>query len=83
MPDKWRDGSSHPREAPFYCACSFIASPLSIVDAAEASKIRFHNLRHTAANLMHQVGVPREVQMRILGHRIRAGAGRQAPRRAR
>ena len=44
---------------------------LAIAEAAGVPQIRLHDLRHTAANLMRQVGVPREVRMQILGHRIR------------
>ncbi|WP_287417175.1 site-specific integrase [Oceanithermus sp.] len=42
----------------------------AIADAGVPS-IRLHDLRHTAANLMRQAGVGREVRMQILGHQIR------------
>ena len=42
-----------------------------IVAAAGVPHIRIHDLRHTAANLMRQAGIPKEVRMRIMGHQIR------------
>ena len=44
---------------------------LRAVEAADVPVIRLHDLRHTAANLMRQAGVGREVRMQILGHQIR------------
>ncbi|ADR36969.1 integrase family protein [Oceanithermus profundus DSM 14977] len=38
---------------------------------AGVPRIRLHDLRHTAANLMRQAGIGREVRMQILGHQIR------------
>jgi len=44
---------------------------LKAVEAAGVPVIRLHDLRHTAANLMRQIGIPREVRMQILGHQVR------------
>ncbi len=40
-------------------------------EAAGLEPVRLHDLRHTAANLMRQRGVAREVRMQMLGHQNR------------
>ena len=41
---------------------------LRLTKAAEVRPIKFHGLRHTAATLMLQVGVPVQVVAQRLGH---------------
>jgi len=41
------------------------------VNAAGMPAIRLHDLCHTAANLMRQIGIPRKLRMQILGHQVR------------
>ena len=41
---------------------------MNVLNAANLPKIRFHDLRHTAASLMLNRGVPVLVVSKILGH---------------
>ena len=41
---------------------------MRLMDAAEIPRIRFHDLRHTANNLLKQLGVAAETRRDILGH---------------
>jgi integrase len=38
-------------------------------DGAALPKIRFHDLRHSAATLLHAAGVPTQAIKSLLGHR--------------
>ncbi len=44
---------------------------VNITKRAGVPTIRLHDLRHTAANLMRQAGIGREVRMQLLGHQYR------------
>ena len=37
-------------------------------DGAGLTKIRFHDLRHSAASLLHAAGVPSQAIRKLLGH---------------
>lgn len=41
---------------------------MEIIDRAKMKKIRFHDLRHSANNVLKQLGVPAETRRDILGH---------------